>query len=1118
VTRKFVVALLVGGVAISAVAAVMAGSSRSSLKVLAVAALVLGAATWIVLRSGAGASVLAAGPLEGIEIKRPTRRFVATLLGGALVLGAIAAYLGSGSGSSTKVLELVAVLFPFLIWKRPQLAPAVLVSLAILVEQYGYQPGEPSIPITPRLKLFYGISSLHLEPMDILLLIVIIIYLLKSAEWGGPRWPRSHISAALTSLLGLVVVGVIVGKTHHAPLRVAMMEARPFVYLWAMYFITVSLVRSRKAVSALLWALVATVVVKAFQGLYVYIHDRGMYPRPQDVIGHEAAYFFVIYFVFVLALWIFRVRGPLRTIATRLLPLVFFVHLVNNRRAGWLMMVGALAVLLVVSFRSLPNRRRLLGEALVVLLAFSAVYFPLYWNKTDSIAQPAHALKSAIKPDPRDASSDLYRTQENANLLVNIKQGGLVGKGFGVKIDYPLPIVNITSLDPGLVYVPHNGVLYILMRTGLLGGIALWMVIGAGIIAGCRLARSRDRQFAVIGVVVASALVAWALEGAIDQGFTEYRIAFVTGTLLGLAEAARMLARRAPPVAPVDDPGEVDRPALGNGVVGGLLASAHRQLIPTRKLAGALTDSLMLYRRFPLERQGVLAGVPPSALTGVAPVGPEPAHVVAPESESPASRLARNIGALAGGQLVTWVMTLAWTLIVPRLLGPANMGLIVTALAVTGVLSIILSLGTHLYLTRAVILDPENRSKLVGTAIVMRIVTAPLLIVGAAIYAHVAHFGHEATIVLYLVAIMTALSLINDPMLAAFQAIERMKYMAYSDVINKTGQSVIGIAVVAIGLGATGVTATMAIVAAVVVVLNLRWLHSYMHLEMRPTKRMVVDLFRHSLSFWAVGLFATVYLWIDTVMLSLLTRPTVVGWYGVTTTLLQTLMFLPTMLATAWLPRLVAAFKEDGHRQLTRAAQTPVEFLFVVSVPVAAATVLAAGWIIPVLYGPAYHHAVPVMMILALCIPTTYLNIMLNQVLVAAKRQVVWTWVMAGGLIVNPLINLALIRYTQHHYGNGAIGAAIALVITELGMSIVGLTIVGRHIFDRRGLKRCALAAIAAGVMWCIGYAVSPAGAPIALVAGGAAFVLLAIMLRIPTDDELALVRSGIAWVKSRRS
>jgi O-antigen ligase len=199
----------------------------------------------------------------------------------------------------------------------------------------------------------------------------------------------------------------------------------------------------------------------------------------------------------------------------------------------------------VIGYRALPYRRRAIGRAGLVLLALLAVYLPAYWNKSGGLAQPARAIHSQISPDPRDAASNLYRLQENANLKLNIRQGGVLGRGFGTPIDYALPIVDISKIDPNIKYVPHNGVLYILMRMGLLGTIAFWGLLGVGIIAACRLARVADRELAVVGATVACALVAYALEGSVDQGFFYYRVALIMGTLLGLAEAARRIDRRA---------------------------------------------------------------------------------------------------------------------------------------------------------------------------------------------------------------------------------------------------------------------------------------------------------------------------------------------------------------------------------------------------------------------------------------------------------------------------------------------------------------------------------------------------------------------------------------------
>jgi O-Antigen ligase len=310
------------------------------------------------------------------------------------------------------------------------------------------------------------------------------------------------------------------------------------------------LITSRKALRAVLWGMVIATGLKAFQGLYVFLSVRHMHPRPEAILGHEEAFFFGLFIFLTLALWLFDVRGRLRTTATWLLPVVMAANLANNRRAAWVVLAGGLMVLTAIGLRYLPSRRALLSRAVAVVLVVSAVYFPTYWNHTGTLAQPARALRSAVAPDPRDASSDLYRIQENANLNLNIKEAGLLGKGFGVPIDYALPIADLTGIDPLITYIPHNGVLYVLMRMGLLGGVALWAVLATGIISGCRLARSVDRELAVVGALLAAALIGWALEGALDQGFFFYRIAFVVGSLLGLAEAASRLPQAVPRSGP----------------------------------------------------------------------------------------------------------------------------------------------------------------------------------------------------------------------------------------------------------------------------------------------------------------------------------------------------------------------------------------------------------------------------------------------------------------------------------------------------------------------------------------------------------------------------------------
>jgi O-antigen/teichoic acid export membrane protein len=312
------------------------------------------------------------------------------------------------------------------------------------------------------------------------------------------------------------------------------------------------------------------------------------------------------------------------------------------------------------------------------------------------------------------------------------------------------------------------------------------------------------------------------------------------------------------------------------------------------------------------------------------------------------------------------------------------------------------------------------------------------------------------------------------------------------------------------GAGVVGVMTCWLVMTGVVLVLDAYWLRGLMRVDLRTSLRRMARMARESLPYWAFGVFFMVYLWIDFVMLSLLTRSEVVGWYSVPTRLFQTLMFVPVVVSTAFLPRFVRGFEEGGDT-LRRSAQSPIELVILLSLPIAAGTAMVARPLIDVLYGSAYSESVPVMVILGLCIPPMYLNIMLSQVLIAMNRQASWTWVMAGTTVINPLFNLALIPWTQHHHDNGAIGAAISLLLTELICIGAGFVMIGRDIFDRNTVRRVALGTGAAAAMWAVYYVTEDTiGTVPALVVGVLVFVVIAVAIRLFTAEEIGLIRSGL--------
>jgi hypothetical protein len=469
-------------------------------------------------------------------------RLPAALVAGALFAGLFAGQLGT-AGRPFVVVGLAAIFVPVMIWVRPAAAPPLLVAAAILVDQFPTLPGPKSLALTEKIPLFHGMGGYR--PSDLLLIFTLIVYGRKRGTAEVAARPRTPLARAVGWYTVAVVFALLYGVGTGGLPNVALTEARPFLYLATTYLVVSTFVTTRRTIDAVLWAFVVAEIVRAIQTVLLFVSVRHTFPRPEAILGHEESFFFGLYALLTVGLHLYGIEGRLRTTATWFLPIVIAADLSNGRRTAWLILPVGLLVVMVVGMVARPERRRFLRRFTIGLALVSVVYFPAYWNKTGGLAQPARAFHSAVSPDPRDASSNLYRVQEDANLKYNIKLAGPIGRGFGHRIDYALPIVDISDIDPYIAYIPHNGVWWVFLRLGVPGAVAFWVLLGIAAVTACGLARSVERRLGLIGMLGACAVPAYALLGYNDQGFFYFRVAFVMGALLGLVEAARRLEAEA---------------------------------------------------------------------------------------------------------------------------------------------------------------------------------------------------------------------------------------------------------------------------------------------------------------------------------------------------------------------------------------------------------------------------------------------------------------------------------------------------------------------------------------------------------------------------------------------
>jgi O-antigen/teichoic acid export membrane protein len=487
----------------------------------------------------------------------------------------------------------------------------------------------------------------------------------------------------------------------------------------------------------------------------------------------------------------------------------------------------------------------------------------------------------------------------------------------------------------------------------------------------------------------------------------------------------------------------------------------------------------------------------------------EVAATTAPSTVAAGSgRLVRNVLALAGGQLASWFFGIAWTFVVPRRLGAAAIGEYVVAVSTAALFAIIVNQGASPLLTREIARDNTKAPVLVGGTIVMRLaMTAPACI-AMLIYIDLVDFSAERAALMWLATALVITASISGALSAAFSGLERMEYIAYSSLIGSGLASLLGIALVLRGGNVVQVMVLNLSLTVVVLALNIYWARRLFVIAWRGALGVVPHILRDGFSFWIGGLFFTAYLWIDSILLSVMVPANVVGWYGVPTQLFVATLMVAGVLSTAWFPRLAAAFLE-GAESFRQAARPAVEAVIVLSLPIAVGTAMVATPLVERLYGGSFEGAEPVLAILGACIVPTFVNMMAYQILQAQGRQLRWFYVIAIATALNIGANLVLIPFFQMHNGNGAEGAALSLLATEM-FELVAAVYLLPWLLGRALMGRAARAAAATALMAAAVFAVRGAGLFLEVGVGLAAFGIFAVLLKLPTSAELSML-NGLA-------
>jgi hypothetical protein len=440
------------------------------------------------------------------------------------------------------------------LWHAPVRGVYVLFAAAIVQETtfpaviYGDDLGA-RIPLFEDLASWTHVKGLSFTLAELLMVFVLLIWLIKGIAYRTLRFDRGSLMRPLALYSGMVLFAELHGLSSGGDFRISLWEIRSQAYMLIAYVLACNLINKRRATDVLLWSLVVGAGIKGIQGTWrYYISLHGNLHSVETLFPHEQSFFFNAFLCYLPICLLYGGPPRLKKVMLAFLPFVIIASLANQRRAAILALCLAYFVILVVTAVAQPARRLVVLRIFGVLALILPPYYAYYSTKSGLLSEPARAISSAFSPDPRDASSNLYRVNEDKDILATMKSSPIYGYGFGKPMNTPYSLADISTIYVFWNIMPHDSILWIWMRTGTIGFLFFWLLIGGAIVQATRLTvRLRDPCLKGFSLLILTVIVQEVVVGYLDLQWTNYRNLIVMGIVFAMLGKLSTFDQSTPP-------------------------------------------------------------------------------------------------------------------------------------------------------------------------------------------------------------------------------------------------------------------------------------------------------------------------------------------------------------------------------------------------------------------------------------------------------------------------------------------------------------------------------------------------------------------------------------------
>jgi hypothetical protein len=419
--------------------------------------------------------------------------------------------------------------------------------------------------------LLYLNPSIIFSPMEVYLVTTVLSWLVRVTILRRPSFRKGELFWPVMIFMTFVVFGLAYGLGRGGNTNVGLWEVRPIIYLPVMLILVSNLITERGHIYTLMWLVLSALFIEGLLGSVAYLSAlrNGSRIVTELFMEHTAAVHMASFFIFILALWIYKGSKKVRILLFFMVIPVLFTFIIFQRRSAF---AALLIALIFVAFILFKEYRSAFWIIVPTLTSIFVVFVIAFWNNQGTLGFPARTVKSMIAPQQvsmRDRASDIYRIIENYDIYYTIKQAPLTGIGFGHMFSMVIPLPDI-SFFIWWRYISHNSIGWFWMKTGMGGFVAMLFLVGLSIMNGVRaLFRMPGGMMSAVLLTATLYILMHFIFAYVDMAWDNQSMIYL-GVMMGLIGCAEsILAQR-------DLSGETSKPVSA----GYQLIGTGRQKVP----------------------------------------------------------------------------------------------------------------------------------------------------------------------------------------------------------------------------------------------------------------------------------------------------------------------------------------------------------------------------------------------------------------------------------------------------------------------------------------------------------------------------------------------------------